>query len=283
MQKIDAHQHFWNLQKFPYPWLKPEAGVLYRNYEPAGLAPELAATGIDGTIAVQFIASPAETEWLLALAKANSFIKGVVGGLDFAAYNLDEQLDKLLATGPLCGLRFRFQNEPSHEWALPGKVARGLRLVADKELACDLLLWPPQLKNLPVLFEAAPEGRWIINHLAKPPIKSGEMEPWLSDLRQASYYPNVYCKLSGLLTEADLNKDILEQIRPYFEHALELFGPSRLLFGSDWPMSLRAESYSQTYSIMESLISTLTPEAQAAIWGETALAVYKLGDYELGE
>jgi L-fuconolactonase len=283
MQKIDAHQHFWNLQKFSYPWLKPELGVLYRNFEPADLAPELAANGIDRTIVVQIIVSPAETEWLLSLAQANSFIKGVVGGLDLAAYNLDEQLDRLLASGPLCGLRLQLQGEPDQEWTLPGKVARGLRLLADKGLACDLLLRSHHLKSLPALFEAVPEGRWVIDHLAKPPIKSGQMEPWLSDLRQASYYPNVYCKVSGLLTETDPSKNALDQIRPYFEHALELFGPSRLLFGSDWPVCLRATSYSEVHSLMENLIGALTPEAQAAIWAETALSVYKLGDYELGE
>lgn len=283
MQKIDAHQHFWNLQKFPYAWLKPESEVLYRNYEPADLAPELAANGVDGTVVVQAIASLAETEWLLSLAEANSFIKGVVGGLDLAAYNLDEQLDRLLANGPLCGLRLQLQGEPDKEWVLQSKVARGLRLLAARGLACDLLLDPHHLKSLPALFEAVPEGRWVIDHLAKPPIKSGEMEPWLSDLRQASYYPNVYCKVSGLLTGADPSKNPLEQIRPYFEHALELFGPSRLLFGSDWPVCLRTGSYSEVCNLMESLIGTLTPEAQAAIWGETALSVYKLGDYELGE
>ncbi len=278
MLKIDAHQHFWNLQRFEYPWLTPDLPTLYRNFEPDDLAPELTSNDISGTIVVQATHSEAETAWFLALAEANPFIKGVVGWLDLTAYNLEERLDRALAQGPLCGVRHQVHDEPDVEWLLQGKVVRGLRLLAEKNLTYDLLLRPPHLKILPALFEAVPSARWVIDHLAKPLIKRGEIEPWLTDLKRVSYYPNVYCKVSGMITEADHANWTIEDIRPYFEQVLRLFGPSRLLFGSDWPVCLLAGSYSRVNALLAQLVATLSETEQAAIWGQTALEAYRTRD-----
>ncbi len=276
MLKIDAHQHFWKLKEFNYPWLTSELTTLYRDFEPADLKPSLDENSVSGTIVVQATHSRAEAEWFLRLANENSFIKGVVGWVDLAAYDLDEQLEMLAAKGPLCGIRHQVHDEADPRWLLQGKILRGLRLVAHKELVYDLLLRPPHLKILPELFEAVPNMRWVIDHLAKPEIKSGQLEPWLSDLKRAAAYPNVYCKVSGMITEADQQNWTVADLRPYFEAVLRLFGPSRLLFGSDWPVCLLAGNYSQVNQAMTELTASLSETEQAAIWAQTAHGVYKL-------
>ena len=274
MKKLDAHQHFWQLQKFNYPWLTPSNEVLYRDFDPADLQPHLAECGVDGTIAVQATHSQAETEWLLSLTHQNSFIKGVVGWLDLNGPDLEQSLADLVAKGPLVGLRHQVHDESDPAWLLQERVIRGLELVARQGLVYDLLVRPAHLPHLPALFEAVPTGRWVIDHLAKPEIKNHHLEPWLTGMRQAAQYPNVYCKLSGMITEADQSNWSIEDLRIYFESVLELFGPSRLLFGSDWPVCLLAGSYSQVNGLVEQLLQTLSPAEEAAIWSGTASRVY---------
>ncbi|HEX2913120.1 MAG TPA: amidohydrolase family protein [Chloroflexia bacterium] len=274
--KIDTHQHFWDLQKLDYPWMNPEQKVIYRNFYPSDLQSELEANGVDGTVTVQATHSEAETEWLLSLARSNSFIKGVVGWLDLTAPDLSERLEKMLALGPLRGVRHQVHDEPDTEWLLQPAVVNGLRTLAKRDIPYDLLLRPPHLKVLPALFEAVPDATWIIDHIAKPEIKAGIMEPWAEDIRRASAYPNVYCKVSGIITEADWANWSAAQIRPYFEVVLESFGPERLLFGSDWPVCLLAGSYSRVIQLVEELIASLSEGEKNKIWFENALRVYKL-------
>lgn len=276
MLKLDAHQHFWKLQDFSYPWLTPDLAVLYRDYAPPDLAPGLTEQGVAGTVAVQASHSGAETEWLLGLAGRYDFIKGVVGWVNLASYNLDERLARLQEVGPLCGVRHQVHDEADEEWLLRPAVVRGLRLVAERDLAYDLLVRPQHLPHLPALFGEVPDGRWVIDHLAKPPIKRGELEPWRRDLRRVADYPQVYCKVSGLITEADHRAWQKADLRPYLDTALELFGPARLLFGSDWPVCLLAGSYAQVHEVVTEWVAALSPAEQAAIWGETAREVYKL-------
>ena len=276
MLKLDAHQHFWDLQRFNYPWLTPAASVLYRNFGPAELKPELEAGGVQGTIAVQATHSQAETEWLLSLAQSHSFIKGVVGWLDLTVPNTEGKLEELLSKGPLRGLRHQVHDEPDPRWLLQAEVIASLKVVARRGLTYDLLVRPPQLEYLPPLFEAVPEGRWVIDHIAKPEIKNHKSEPWLSGMKRVAAYPNVYCKVSGMLTEADLSHWTVEDVRPYFEQVLELFGPPRLLFGSDWPVCLLAGRYSQVNDVVKELVSSLTTSEQAEIWAGTAARIYRL-------
>ena len=276
MLKLDSHQHFWDLANLQYPWLTPDMTSLYRNFEPADLVPELAKAEVGGSIVVQASHTQAETRWLLGLSRQHDFIKGVVGWADLTVYNLDEQLDQLIEQGKLCGLRHQVHDELEPAWLLQSKVIRGLRLVAQKGLTYDLLLRPAHLKSLPALFAAVPEMRWVIDHLAKPTIKSGQLEPWLADLKRAAAYPNVYCKVSGLITEADPQHWTAADIKPYFEKALEFFGPARLLFGSDWPVCLLAGSYQQVVALATTLTASLTPSEQTAFWLQTAQEVYKL-------
>jgi len=276
MNKIDAHQHFWDLQQFNYPWLTPTAQVLYRNFEPAALEPVLVDNGVQGTILVQATHSQAETEWLLSLAQIAPFIKGVVGWLDFTAPDVEEKLEALLAKGPLCGLRHQVHDESDRAWLLQNQVVAALNIVSSKSLTYDLLIRPVHLQYLPALFRAVPNGRWVIDHLAKPEIKDRKLEPWLAGMQRAAQYPNVYCKLSGMITEANHCNWSIENVRVYFEQVLELFGPARLLFGSDWPVCLLAGSYAQVNDLVMQLVSSLTESEQVAIWSGTACEVYQI-------
>ena len=276
MPKIDAHQHFWNPGKLSYPWLSPDLEVLYRPFEPADLAPHLATCGVDGTVVVQATHDENETVWLLELARATPWIKGVVGWADLAAPDLQAKLDTFTAGGLLCGVRHQVHDEPDPHWLLQPAVIRGLNTLAHQGLAYDLLLRPVHLPILPRLFEAVPGMRWVVDHLAKPEIKHGRIEPWLTDMRAAARYSNVHCKVSGMITEADPTGWKTDDLRPYFEHVLELFGPSRLLWGSDWPVCLQVGSYERVHDLVHELIEPLTSEEQAMILGGTAAQVYQL-------
>jgi L-fuconolactonase len=274
--KIDAHQHFWNLEKLAYPWLSPDATVLYRNFTPADLAPELAACGIDGTVFVQATHAEVEIDWVFELARENPFIKGVVGWLDITAPDLGEKLAAYRAKGPLCGIRHQVHDEPDPRWLLRPDVIDGLKLLAKQDVTFDLLLRPVHLPFIPELLRAVPDGHWVIDHISKPEIKDGKIEPWFQDLRRVAEFPNVYCKISGMITEADHANWTIENIRPYFERVLEMFGPKRLLYGSDWPVCLLAGSYRQVYELAAALTASLSQDEQAAFWGGTAQQVYKL-------
>ncbi len=280
MLKIDAHQHFWNPGTLHYPWLTPDLSVLYRPFGPADLAPHLAARGVDGTIVVQATHNEAETAWLLDLAGATPWIAGVVGWVDLTADDLDEKIDRFVARGPLRGIRHQVHDEPDPHWLLRPEVNRGLQTLARRGLVYDLLLRPVHLPILPRLFEAVPGMRWVLDHLAKPEIKSGRVEPWLAGMREVARYPNVTCKVSGMITEADHTRWTVDDIRPYFGHVLDLFGPSRLMWGSDWPVCLLAGSYEQVHDLVHDLTALLSREEQALIWGGTARTVYQLASAE---
>lgn len=276
MLKIDSHQHFWELGRCDYPWLTPELAPIYRDFRPDDLKPNLDEVGVAGTVIVQATHDRAETEWYLSLTHQYDFLKGVVGWVDLTAYDVDEQLNVLKEQGPLCGIRHQVHDEVDPRWLLQGKVLRGLRLLARQELAYDLLLRPVHLPHLPELFGEVPGMRWVIDHIAKPEIKAGKLQPWRDDMQRVARYPNVYCKVSGMITEADHRHWTVEDIRPYFEAVLEMFGPNRLLFGSDWPVCTLAGSYKQVHDLLSALISGLSETEQEAIWSKTALEVYKL-------
>jgi L-fuconolactonase len=260
----------------PLPWLKPEKAVLYRNFEPAQLEPLLKASGVAGTVVVQAAHDEAETDWLLGLSRKYQFIKGIVGWVDLTAPDLPERLARFKANGPLCGLRYPWLAETGGQTGLNRPAIRGLKAVGEHDLALDLLVNSSQIKYFTELFEAEPGVRWVINHLAQPPLKTGDSQSWQAALRQAASYPNVFCKVSGMVTLADPARDFEEQVRPFFELALEIFGPERLLWGSDWPVSLQAAPYGQVHDLLAALVARLSHSEQAAIWAGTAGKVYHL-------
>jgi L-fuconolactonase len=276
MLKIDAHQHFWQLERVNYPWLTPALAPIYRNFEPPDLAPELAACGVAGTVIVQATHSIIETEWHLELSNTIDFVKGVVGWLDLSAPDITDQIARLQTQGRLCGIRHQVHDESAFDWLLQPPIIAGLKKVAESGLAYDLLVRPSHLKYLPPLVEQIPSARWVIDHIAKPDIKTGQFADWAADMAVLAQYPTVYCKVSGMITEADHANWSNEAIKPYFEKVLELFGAHRLMYGSDYPVCLLAGSYRRVHDLVAALLAPLSAGEQAAIWGLTAQGFYKL-------
>jgi L-fuconolactonase len=276
---IDAHHHLLDPARFDYPWLTPELAAIDRRFGPDDLAPELVAAGIDRTILVQTIASVEETREFLATAASVPFIGGVIGWVDLTDRGVRETLDALRG-GPggewLIGIRHQVHDEPDPEWLLRVDVRRGLAAIEAAGFAYDLLV---RSRELPAALTVAREMgglRLVIDHAAKPPIRSGATEPWASLLRPFGELPNVTCKLSGLVTEADPATWQVADLAPYVEIALETFGPSRVLFGSDWPVCLVAASYADVVTAARDLTADLSTEERGAVFGSAAEAAYRL-------
>ncbi|NUR84960.1 MAG: amidohydrolase family protein [Nonomuraea sp.] len=253
---VDAHQHFWNLETGSYPWLTPEAGVLYRTYAPADLAPELAAAGVDGTVLVQAADSIEETESMLALADANDFILGVVGWIPLTDPRAAAEAIERYGRHPkFVGVRHLIHEEPDPDWVVQDGVLESLGLLAEAGLTFDVVsLLPRHLEHVVTLAVRHPGLRIVIDHLSKPRIKDRAWEPWAAQLAAAAACPNVYAKVSGLVTEADHESWTVEDLRPYVEHALAVFGPGRLMFGSDWPVALLAADYQRVHRAARELV-----------------------------
>ena len=265
---IDAHQHFWQVGRFDYPWMTSDLGILYRDYLPADLKPEL--NGVDQTVLVQASNSVAESRWLLELADQNEFIAGVVGWVDLTSGDLDAELDELSAHPKFKGVRHLVESEPADDWLVQPSVLRGLRRLAEYGLTYDLLVHTRHLRHARTVAETCPDLRLVIDHLAKPPIAKHEFDEWSLAIAPLAAFPNVWCKLSGLVTEADWQSWTTDDLRPYVERVLELFGPERLIFGSDHPVCLLAASYTR---VLESFREIVDDER---IFGENAGTFYQL-------
>jgi L-fuconolactonase len=259
---VDAHQHFWDPSRADYPWMTGEAAALRRRYGPEDLAPLLAEHGVDGTVVVQARASLDETRELLELAAATPFVLGVVGWVDLAAPDVAEVLAGL--GDGLVGVRHQVHDEPDPAWLLREDVQRGLAAVSAAGLAYDLLV---RRRELPAAVETArrlPELRFVLDHVAKPPLRDGDLDAWATGVEALAACPNVTCKLSGLFTEAQPGTDLA----PIVERALDWFGPERCMSGSDWPVCTLATDYGATLDLVRS--------AGDAVLGETAIRTYGL-------
>jgi L-fuconolactonase len=237
--RIDAHQHFWDLERFRYPWMPPPPSPLAFSFLPQHLRPILKRNKFDGSVLVQALASMEETEWLLQLASEHDFILGVVPWVDLTDAKLGDILDGLQRHPKFKGVRHPVHDEPDVNWIVRGDVLEGLRELARRGLPFDLLFRPAHLRHVPRIAESAPELRVVIDHLAKPPIAAGTLDGWAEDLARAAEYPQVYCKLSGMITEASPGWTA-DELKPFVQHAFAVFGPGRLMFGSDWPVCLLA-------------------------------------------
>jgi L-fuconolactonase len=277
---IDAHQHLWDPARRRYPFLDdPALAPIRRAYSASDLW-EVTDGRVAGTVLVQTVGERAETEEFLATAAgSDGLIRGVVGWVDLTAADVAEQLGKLRA-GPggerLVGIRHQVQDEPDPGWLARADVRRGIRAVGGAGLAYDLLVLTPQLDDARAVVEALPEVRFVLDHLAKPPIATGEWEPWASGVAALAALPNVTAKLSGLVTEAVWDDWDAEGIGRYAEHALTLFGPQRLMFGSDWPVCTLAGSYAEVFSLAVALTVRLSEAERAAVFGDTATRIYGL-------
>lgn len=275
---IDAHQHFWNLETGEYPWLTADYGPLYRTFTPDELAPQLRHAGIDGTVLVQSADSTADTAAMLAQAGSHDWITGVVGWIpldrpDAAATMLDRYADH----PTFVGIRHLIHEETDPDWVVQGRVLDGLALVAERGLTFDVVaVLDRHLEHVPTLAERLPGLRLVIDHLAKPPIKEQGWEPWASLLRRAAEAPNVFAKISGLNTAADWETWSAEDMRPYVEHALDVFGPARLMWGSDWPIALLAGDYDRVWRETNAVIAHLDAGGRDDVLGGTATRAYRL-------
>jgi L-fucono-1,5-lactonase len=273
---IDSHQHFWQVGRFDYPWMDSSVKVLFQDYLPAQLKPILDENGVSKTVLVQASNSVEESRWLLRLAEQNSFIAGVVGWVDLRSSEVDLQLDELSSDSKFKGVRHLVESEPDDDWLIQPEVLRGLQRLSTYDLTYDLLVHTRHLKHVLKVAEACPELRLVIDHMAKPPIASGALTDWFTALKPVAANTNIFCKLSGLVTEANWSSWQTNDLRPFVECALELFGPERLMFGSDHPVCLLAASYDRVLDSFQDILRDLPESDHARIFASNATSFYRL-------
>jgi L-fuconolactonase len=274
--RIDAHHHFWDLNKLSYAWMPPGESILRRNYLPADLRTILEDNRFDGSVVVQANTVMEETYWLLELAAENPFILGVVAWVDLTSEGLPSVLDGVQRHPWFKGVRHIVHDEPDPNWLLRPDVLRGLNQLARRDIPYDLLLKPVHLPLVPRLAEAVPDLRMVIDHIAKPPISTHAMDGWAEDIAAAAKIPDMYCKLSGMITEADHRAWTANDLRPYVKHVLSVFPPERLMFGSDWPVCKLGGSWKQVLAAFTQACGPLPQEVRDKLLGETAAEFYKL-------
>lgn len=275
---IDAHQHFWQLsQPFNYGWLDaPLMAPIKRDFLPEDLQPLLKASGVDKTVCVQTQHNLDETRWALSLAEEHEFLAGVIGWVDLAGPDCERQLLELRRHPKFVGVRHVTQDEPDDNFIIREEVLRGLAVLEKHGVPFDLLFFARHLRHVPALAALLPKLKMVLNHCAKPRIKQGETEPWRHELAAAARFPNVFCKISGLITEADWHIWRIADLKPYVDHAIQSFGPQRCMFGSDWPVCLLAGSYERWKGAVDELLAPYSASERAAIKGETAIEFYRL-------
>ena len=274
--KIDAHHHFWTYDPVEYGWIDDAMRLLRRDFLSEHLRAEIAAAGVDGVISVQARQNLIETEWLLGHAEENDFIKGVVGWVDLVSPKLGAQLERFGANPRLKAVRHVVQDEPDDNFILRGDFKRGIRELGRFSLAYDILIYERHLPQTIKFVDAHPKQVFVLDHLAKPRIRDNATDPWNRNIRELAKRTNVFCKISGMVTEADYASWAEPQLRPYFETVLEAFTPRRLMFGSDWPVCLVACGYARWHQLVSSWISRLSRDEQARILGGTAIEAYRL-------
>lgn len=277
---VDAHHHVWDLSVRDQDWITgPAMAPIRRSFGVADLAPEARAAGVGSTVLVQTVTVAEETPEFLALADRSELIAGVVGWTDLTAPDIADTLAALreLPGGDkLVGIRHQVQGEPDPEWLLRPDVRRGLTAVAAAGLAYDLIVLPHQLPAATAVAAQLPQLTFVLDHLGKPPVAAGELEPWAGHIRALAARPNAVCKLSGLVTEAVWDSWTADTLRPYTETALDAFGSARLMFGSDWPVCRLAASYDEVVAAARRLTGDLSGNERRAVFGGTATAVYGL-------
>jgi L-fuconolactonase len=274
--RIDSHHHFWKYNSADYGWIDDSMRGLRRDFLPELLQSALADAGLDGVVSVQARQSLLETDWLLELAAQNDFIKGVVGWVDLVSPAVAANLERLAQHAKFKSVRHVIQGEPDDQFILRDDFNRGIRSLKSFDLVYDILIFERHLPMAIQFVDLHPDQTFVLDHIAKPLIRAGAFEPWNRNLRELARRPHVYCKLSGLVTEADYATWTESQLRPYFETALEAFGTRRLMFGSDWPVCLVACDYARWAKIVAGWTAGLSASEQARIFGGTAVAAYKL-------
>ncbi|MEH6308991.1 amidohydrolase family protein [Olivibacter sp. CPCC 100613] len=277
MKRIDSHQHFWNYDAVRDAWITDDMSVIQRNFLPADLEGLLLANEVEGCVAVQADQSEQETDFLLELARQSPFIKGVVGWVDLKNVHIEERLAHYSLFPKLKGFRHVLQGEADPQFMLSPSFIRGVAALYKFDFSYDILVKP---KQLPAVIKFLPhfdnEQRFVIDHLAKPYIAARKTEPWATEMSALARHPNLYCKLSGMVTEASWKHWKTDDFSFYINHLLETFGPNRLMFGSDWPVCLVAGQYEQIVDLLDKHLSSLTSAEQEAIWRKNAEEFYNL-------
>ncbi len=273
---IDSHQHFWKYDPERDGWITDEMSLLQRDFLPQDLERETDSNGVDGSIAVQADQSEDETLFHLRLAENNKRIAGVVGWVDLCSPMIRERLQFFSQFEKLCGFRHIAQSEPDERFLVRSEFLRGIAALQEFGFTYDILIYPKQLPAAIELASRFPKQPFVVDHLAKPEIKAGRREPWATQIRTIAQNANVYCKLSGLVTEADWREWRTEDFRPYLDVIFEAFGADRLMFGSDWPVCLLAASYRQVKQIIEDYVEAHAPAQKDKIFGGNAVRFYRL-------
>lgn len=279
---VDAHQHFWQLslaetRGFDYRWLAAKQHEpIHRDFLPADLQPLLAAAGVERSIFVQTQHRVEENRWVLELAGQHEFIAGVVGWVDLASPECERQLEEFCDNRKFVGVRHITQDEPDENFILRDDVLRGLRALERKRVPFDLLFYVKHLRHAATLAARLPELRMVVDHLAKPSIADHRVDDWFPALQAAAQFPNVYCKLSGMVTEADWRAWTPDDLKPYVHAALEAFGPERCMYGSDWPVCLLAGSYARVIEALRKALGPISDDERRMIFGGTACKFYGL-------
>ena len=275
-ERIDAHHHLWRYRKDAYGWIGPGMEVIARDFLPADLEVELRRVGISGSVAVQARQSLDETNWLLSLAAENEFIRGVVGWAPIATAEFAGMLEELVEQKKLKGLRHVIQDEPDENFINGKEFNAGIARLAATGLVYDILIFERHLPATIAFVDQHPKQIFVLDHIAKPRIKDRLVEPWRSRIVELGKRDNVYCKLSGMVTETNQAQWIRSDLQPYFDTVLKAFGPGRLMFGSDWPVCLLACTYSRWHETVLELTEGLSASEKELVFGRVATKVYSL-------
>jgi L-fuconolactonase len=276
MITVDSHQHFWEINRFDYEWMDV-GSPLRSNKTPKDLEPLMGASNVDYCVTVQAHQSIEETKWLLKLAESNDFISGVVGWVDLADPKVGETLDALQNNEYFKGVRHLWHDEEDEKWMLNPGPLNGLREISRRGLSYDFLVRPNHLKYIPIIMDSVPNLNAVIDHIGKPNISTKQIEPWLSDLRKVASIESIKCKISGMVTEADMKTWTVNELSPYVHHVLAMFGQDRVMMGSDWPVCTLAADYNRVITSFQEILSGCNDEAKRYIFGRTAIEFYKLG------
>jgi L-fuconolactonase len=274
---IDAHQHFWMYSPAEYDWIDDSMAMLRRDFLPDDFKPVLESNDFHASVAVQARQTLEETRWLLELAERSPWILGVIGWVDLRSPDIRSQLNVITRNPKLVGIRHIVQSEPDDRFLLQPDFLRGISVLEEFDLAYDILIYTKHLPIAAEFVERFPRQRFVLDHLAKPPIKSGNIDSWAQGISRLAASPNVFCKLSGLVTEADWQHWTPEQITPFLDVAFESFGPDRLMIGSDWPVCLVAASYARAVEVIKSYLLQKKPECQDRVLGGNAQRFWRLG------
>ncbi|MCX8278460.1 MAG: amidohydrolase family protein [Dehalococcoidia bacterium] len=275
MPVVDSHHHFWEIDKFDYSWM-PDGSPLAVDYGPTQLAPLIKAAGIDYTVVVQAVSSSDEARWLLELADQNDFIAGIVGWVDLTDPKVGYTLDELQRSKYFKGVRHIWEGENDPGWIVNSGAINGLQELVRRDLTFDFLAKPPNLPFIPQVMEQVPDLRAVVDHIGKPLIADHLVEPWLSDMRKVASINGIHCKISGMITEADQQSWIADDLRPYVHHILGMYGTDRLMFGTDWPVCTLAGEYQTVADTTRGILNSLSHTAKADVFGGTAIRFYRL-------